>query len=116
MKNSGISRCQRFGHKGQLDKGPHAYGKKKIDNPIGIEKRVEQLLFLAHERTHVIGKQRMKTHVLKAKLIVTTQHLRLPVGPQCERRMPAPNRMLPEMRKRFGRLQKVTFKDGHVFS
>ena len=48
----------------------------------------------------------MKTNVLKTKFVVATQHLRLPVRPQRERRMPAPNGVLPKMRECFGRSAK----------
>ena len=69
--------------------------------------------FFAYERPHLVGKQRMKTHVLETEFVVATQHLRLPVRPQSERRMPAPNGVLPKMRERFGGLQKIASKIGH---
>ena len=55
----------------------------------------------------------MKTHVLKTEFVVATQHLCLPVRPQSEWRMPAPNGVLPKMRERFGGLQKIASKVGH---
>jgi hypothetical protein len=38
----------------------------------------------------------MKTHMLKTEFVVATQHLCLPVRPQSEWRMPAPNGVLPK--------------------
>ena len=93
--------------KGQFDERPHSYRKEKVDNLIGVEEGIKELFFFAYERSHLVGKQRMKTHVLKAEFAVATQHLRLPVRPQRERRMPAPNGVLPKMRECFSGLQKT---------
>jgi len=63
-----------------------------------------------------VGKQRVTTDVLKARFLVTTQHLRLPVRPQRERRVSAPGGMLPEMREGFGGLRRTAGEAGQVFS
>jgi hypothetical protein len=47
---------------------------------------------------------------------MATQHLRLPVRPHGEWRMPAPDGVLPKMRERFGGLQKTASKVGHFSS
>jgi hypothetical protein len=49
----------------------------------------------------------------EAGATVAPGHLRLPVRPQREEGVPACNRMLPEMRKRFWRLQKTARELGH---
>ena len=58
----------------------------------------------------------MKTHVLKPQIVVALDQLRLPVGAQGERRMAAPDGMLPEMRKGLARLRKIARKILHSFS
>jgi hypothetical protein len=58
----------------------------------------------------------VKTDVLKTQLVVAAQHLRLPIRPQCQRRVSAPDGMFPKMRERFGWLRKAARKVWHCFS
>src|ERR1019366_6712905 len=115
-KNRGMSRRQRFRHERQFDERPHSYRKEKVDNLIGVEEGIKELFFFAYERSHFVGKHRVKTDVLKAQFVVAKQHLRLPVRPQRERRMSAPNGVLPKMRECFGGLRKAAYKVGHFLS
>ena len=83
---------------------------------VRIEEGIKELSFFAYERSHLIGKKRVKTDVPKAQFIVAPPHLRLPIRPQRERRMSASHGVLPKMRERLGWLRKTACKVGHVFS
>jgi hypothetical protein len=99
-----MSRRQRFRHERQLDERPHSDRKQKVDNLVGVEEGIEELLFLAHERSHLVGKQRVKTHVLESPVRGGNAASALPIRPQRERRMTAPYGVLPKMRECFGGL------------
>jgi hypothetical protein len=58
----------------------------------------------------------MKTDVLKAQFGVAARHLRLPVRPQRQGRVSAPNGVLPKVRERFDGLREAACKVGHYFS
>jgi hypothetical protein len=65
---------------------------------IGVEERVEQLVALVHESSHVIAEDVVEADMAKAKLLMALPQLPLPVRAQGQGGVPAPNRMLPEMR------------------
>jgi hypothetical protein len=103
-EDGGVSRRQRFGHEGEFDKRPHPNREEEVDNLIGVEEGIEKLFFLADERAHVVGEERMKAHMPKSEFVVAPRYLRLPVRPKREESVSASNGMLPDMGEGFGDL------------
>ena len=71
MKNSLLSRSDRAGHKAQLDEWLHADRQQEVEYLIDVKERIEELVVVADESAHLVGKQSVEAHVLKAKLVVT---------------------------------------------
>ena len=79
--------------------------RRKSINLVGVEERIEVLVLLAYKRSHFVGEQGVKPHVLKAQFLMATPQLGLPVRAQGKRGVPASNRVLPEMGERLRRLR-----------
>src|SRR5688500_4667669 len=62
------SQCLR--HETEFYERLHAYRKQKIEDLIGIEKGKNELPTLADQRPHLIGKNAVEAHMLKAQLFV----------------------------------------------
>ena len=110
MKNGLIARGQDGRHEAQFDKGLHADRKQKIENLVGVEKRVEKRVALANQRTHVVAQNAVKANMLHAKLVMRLLQLRLPIGAQGERGVAAADRMFPEMWKAPWRVRSGRWK------
>ena len=55
----------------------------------------------------------MKAHITEAQLVVAEPQLVLPIRAQCNRRVIASDRVLPEVRERRRGLRKLARKLGH---
>ncbi len=95
-----VAGCERFRHEAQLDERPHADRQQKVPDPIGVEERIEQLVLMADERPHVIVQQAVEAHVAEAQLLVAPAQLILPVRPERQEGVAAPDRVLPGMGER----------------
>jgi hypothetical protein len=89
------------------------WGQQEIEDLVSVKKGIEQLVLLACEGEHGIGKNAMKSDVLDAKLTVTLGQLGLPVGPQAQRGVSAADRVLPDMNERFCFARKIAPKVWH---
>ena len=67
---------------------------------VSVEKRVEQMVALVHECSHIITENVVEAHVAEAKLLMALSQLSLPVRAQRQWRMPTADGMLPKMRQR----------------
>src|SRR5215208_5450297 len=65
---------------------------------------------MADERTHVVREQAVEADVTEAQLVTAAAQLTLPVGAQGHGGVVAPDRVLPEMRERGGRLRQITIE------
>jgi hypothetical protein len=61
---------QGFRHKTQLYERLHASGKQEVEDLVGVEKGKKELLVLADQRSHLIGEDTVKAHMLKTQLFV----------------------------------------------
>ena len=100
VENRLVAGCQRGRHEAQFDERPHADRQQKVEDLIGIEERIEELLALADQRAHVVRQDAMEAHVLHAEVVVRSFQLCSPVGAQAQGCVAAPDRVLPKMRQR----------------
>ena len=84
-----------------------------VHDPVGVEERVEGLVFHVYQSAHVVREDAVKPDVPKPSSSVAAQELRLPIGTESERRVTAADGVFPVMRERAGRLPKVASERNH---
>jgi hypothetical protein len=101
---SGRERCR---HKTQFDERPHANRQKEVDDLIGVEKGIQQLIVVCDGRSDIIRQQPVKAHVAKSQFGPGAAKLLLPVGSERDRRMAAADGVLPAVQKLSPLLRKI---------
>ena len=115
VKYDVAARRQRRWHEGQLDDRPHADRHQKIENLVGVEKRINECVTLANQRSHVVVQQSVEPYIAEIEIGLCLAQLRLPVGPQSQRRVTAANASAPRVVQWHGFSIKVGSKGGgHV--
>jgi len=90
---------ERGRHEAQFDERPHANRQEEIDDLIGVEERVQELVVVFDDRSDIVRQQPVKPHVAKSQFSVAAAQLLLPVGSERDRRVAAADGVLPAVQK-----------------
>jgi hypothetical protein len=95
------------GHKTQFDERPHANRQEEVDDLVGVEEGVQQLVSVCDDRPDIIRQQPVKAHVTKSQLGLATSKLLLPVGSERDRCVATADGVLPAVQKLSPLLRKI---------